>query len=123
MKSVLDPLFRYRPSFATDVRKTFERIRREKEAVSDAIPATSAEQSISNFACLALQSSFCSREKRSSTNHGVDARGGRSRQDVMSVQFVLSAGEQYFCRTGDRPPHLLLGKPLLAADIHSSCAE
>ena len=54
MKSILDPLFRYRPSFATDVRATFERIRREKKAAPDAIPATSAEQSISDFACLAL---------------------------------------------------------------------
>jgi hypothetical protein len=32
MKSILDRAFQYRPSFATDVRKTFERIRREKEA-------------------------------------------------------------------------------------------
>jgi hypothetical protein len=29
MKSILDPAFRYTPSIATDVRKTFERIRRE----------------------------------------------------------------------------------------------
>ena len=28
-KSILDPAFRYRPSHATDVRKTFERIRQE----------------------------------------------------------------------------------------------
>jgi hypothetical protein len=32
MKSILDPSFRYTPSFETDVRKTFERIRREQEA-------------------------------------------------------------------------------------------
>jgi len=32
MKSVLDPSFRYTPSYDTDVRKTFERIRREREA-------------------------------------------------------------------------------------------
>ena len=31
MKSILDPSFRYVPSHATDVRKTFERIRRERE--------------------------------------------------------------------------------------------
>jgi hypothetical protein len=31
MKSILDPSFRYTPSFETDVRKTFERIRREQE--------------------------------------------------------------------------------------------
>ena len=30
MKSILDPTFRYTPSHATDVRKTFERIRRER---------------------------------------------------------------------------------------------
>ena len=27
-KSILDPAFRYRPSHATDVRETFERVRR-----------------------------------------------------------------------------------------------
>jgi hypothetical protein len=32
MKSILDPSFRYVPSHATDVRRTFERIRRETEA-------------------------------------------------------------------------------------------
>ena len=31
MKSILDPSFRYTPSFQTDVRKTFERIRTERE--------------------------------------------------------------------------------------------
>jgi hypothetical protein len=29
MKSILDPSFRYRPSHATDIRKTFERVRAE----------------------------------------------------------------------------------------------
>ena len=29
MKSILDPTFRYRPSHATDLRETFERVRRE----------------------------------------------------------------------------------------------
>ena len=29
MKSILDPSFRYTPSHATDVRRTFDRIRRE----------------------------------------------------------------------------------------------
>ena len=33
MKSILDPSFRYVPSYATDVRKTFERIRRERAAI------------------------------------------------------------------------------------------
>jgi hypothetical protein len=31
MKSILDPSFHYVPSHATDVKKTFERIRRERE--------------------------------------------------------------------------------------------
>ena len=31
MKRILDPAFRYRPSFATDVRETFARARRERE--------------------------------------------------------------------------------------------
>ena len=34
MKSILDPSFRYVPSHATDLRKTFERIRRESETVA-----------------------------------------------------------------------------------------
>jgi hypothetical protein len=29
VKSILDPKFRYSPSHATDVRKTFERVRQE----------------------------------------------------------------------------------------------
>jgi hypothetical protein len=32
MKNILDPSFRYIPSHATDIRKTFERIQREREA-------------------------------------------------------------------------------------------
>jgi hypothetical protein len=32
MKSVLDSSFRYTPSTETDVRRTFERIRREQQA-------------------------------------------------------------------------------------------
>jgi hypothetical protein len=32
MKRILDASFRYRPSFATDVKKTFERLRREQAA-------------------------------------------------------------------------------------------
>jgi tRNA(Ile)-lysidine synthase TilS/MesJ len=31
VKRILDPEFRYEPSYATDVRRTFERIRRERE--------------------------------------------------------------------------------------------
>lgn len=32
MKHILDSDFQYRPSFATDVRKTFEKIRRQQAA-------------------------------------------------------------------------------------------
>lgn len=31
MKDILDAKFRYRPSFDTDVKKTFDRIRKERE--------------------------------------------------------------------------------------------
>ena len=34
MKSILDRSFLYRPSYATDVRATFERVRREMEAAA-----------------------------------------------------------------------------------------
>lgn len=39
MKSILDRSFRYTPSHATDVRKTFERIRRERETVQAPSPS------------------------------------------------------------------------------------
>jgi hypothetical protein len=29
-KTILDPAFRYTPSYGTDIRKTFERVRREQ---------------------------------------------------------------------------------------------
>jgi hypothetical protein len=32
MKHILDSEFRYRPSFDTDVRRTFERVRRNQQA-------------------------------------------------------------------------------------------
>ena len=34
MKTILDPAFRYVPSRDTDIRKTFERIRRERGAAA-----------------------------------------------------------------------------------------
>jgi hypothetical protein len=40
MKTILDRSFRYVPSHETDIRKTFERIRREREAA--ARPKTAA---------------------------------------------------------------------------------
>ena len=36
MKSILDPSFRYTPAAATDLRKTFARIRREQAATAKA---------------------------------------------------------------------------------------
>jgi hypothetical protein len=33
MKHILDSEFRYRPSFDTDVRKTFEKVRRQQQQV------------------------------------------------------------------------------------------
>jgi hypothetical protein len=32
MKHILDSSFRYRPSFDTDVRKTFEKVRRQQQS-------------------------------------------------------------------------------------------
>jgi hypothetical protein len=42
MKWILDSSFRYTPSYATDVRKTFERLRRE-QAIRNGGTAPSAE--------------------------------------------------------------------------------
>lgn len=35
MKHILDSDFRYRPSFDTDVRKTFEKVRRQQQQTRD----------------------------------------------------------------------------------------
>jgi hypothetical protein len=35
MKHILDSSFRYKPSFDTDVRKTFERVRRQQAQAKD----------------------------------------------------------------------------------------
>ena len=43
MKRILDPSFRYRPSFATDLRKTFERVRRELQAGARDVAAMGAD--------------------------------------------------------------------------------
>jgi len=34
MKTILDPTFKYKPSFATDIRKTFEKARRAHKPAS-----------------------------------------------------------------------------------------
>jgi hypothetical protein len=43
MKHILDSEFRYRPSFDTDVRKTFEKVRRQQQARERAAPRGDAE--------------------------------------------------------------------------------
>lgn len=43
MKSILNPSFRYVPSHATDLRKAFERIRRERKS-ADRTPAKAVVQ-------------------------------------------------------------------------------
>lgn len=44
-KSILDPAFRYRQSHETDIRKTFERVRRElKQARTNGAAAESADK-------------------------------------------------------------------------------
>ncbi len=40
MKSILDPSFKYVPSVSTDLRKTFERVRREQAQTQKTKPAT-----------------------------------------------------------------------------------
>jgi hypothetical protein len=35
MKHILDSSFRYRPSFDTDVRKTFDKIRRQQQSTTE----------------------------------------------------------------------------------------
>ena len=42
MKHILDSEFRYRPSFDTDVRKTFEKIRRQQQVRDREQPKTTA---------------------------------------------------------------------------------
>ena len=47
MTRILDPSFRYTPSYGTDLRKTFERIRRElhpQERDGSRIPEATAEK-------------------------------------------------------------------------------
>ena len=43
MKRILDPEFRYRPSYDTDVRETFERARRERELRQETNPEERSE--------------------------------------------------------------------------------
>lgn len=43
MKSLLDPTFRYVPAAATDLRKTFARVRREQKAAAEREAARAAK--------------------------------------------------------------------------------
>jgi hypothetical protein len=44
MKSILDPTFRYIPSFSTDLRSTFEKVRRELRKTCP--PSAEASQNV-----------------------------------------------------------------------------
>ena len=46
MKHILDSDFRYRPSFDTDVRKTFEKVRRQQVRDREQAPAKDEPQQI-----------------------------------------------------------------------------
>jgi hypothetical protein len=43
MKHILDSSFRYKPSFDTDVRKTFERIRKQQQPKAKDQPSANSE--------------------------------------------------------------------------------
>ncbi|MBV8030512.1 MAG: hypothetical protein JO035_03280 [Betaproteobacteria bacterium] len=43
MKHILDASFRYRPSFDTDVRRTFERVRRQQQTKGKDVPKPGPE--------------------------------------------------------------------------------
>ena len=46
MKHILDSDFRYRPSFDTDVRKTFEKVRRQQQVRSQEQHTTTTEPEV-----------------------------------------------------------------------------
>lgn len=46
MKRILDPEFRYRPSYDTDVRATFERARRERDEPKERRKDEKAERAV-----------------------------------------------------------------------------
>lgn len=46
MKHILDSEFRYRPSFDTDVRKTFEKVRRQQQVREREQTATQPETKV-----------------------------------------------------------------------------
>ncbi len=46
MKHILDSEFRYRPSFDTDVRKTFEKVRRQQQVRAAEQPKAASEPKV-----------------------------------------------------------------------------
>ena len=46
MKHILDSDFRYRPSFDTDIKKTFEKIRRQQQAKEQQLAKTKAHAEV-----------------------------------------------------------------------------
>jgi hypothetical protein len=50
MKHILDSSFRYKPSFDTDVRKTFERVRRQQQTQTRGQPRAAADDGVGNGA-------------------------------------------------------------------------
>lgn len=53
MKTILDPSFRYTPSFNTDLRKTFARIRRAQRAEESTKPIAALGLRVGNVSPLA----------------------------------------------------------------------
>lgn len=68
-KSILDPAFRYRPSHATDIRKTFERVRGQLEQArsnrSAAEPADKVVQLAQRGTAPSIQAASSSRSAAS----------------------------------------------------------
>jgi hypothetical protein len=46
MKHILDSDFRYRPSFDTDIKKTFEKIRRQQQVKEQQLAKTKAQSEV-----------------------------------------------------------------------------
>ena len=55
MKSVFDSSFKYTPSFETDVRKTFQRVRRREGRTPDRLVAVTPSQHATQTAVLPLE--------------------------------------------------------------------
>ena len=62
MKHILDSSFRYKPSFDTDVRKTFERIRRQQQAEARGTPKSNPDARVKVLQLEQLKKISSSRE-------------------------------------------------------------